>query len=91
MRYEETLPQQTALYLNTLVITELNHKFIFSRNTLIFSTASSLVAFTVWVAPRVLAFWSFSSRTSTAMISEAPKAFAICKQLQGWSYEDTLT
>jgi hypothetical protein len=45
----------------------------------------------VWVAPSVLAFWSFSSTTSTAIISEAPNALAICKQLQRWSYENTPT
>lgn len=34
------------------------------------------------MAPKILAFCSFSSWTSTAIISEAPNALAICKQLE---------
>jgi len=66
----------------------INQWFIFTNkrswinHTLILSTASSLAALTIWVAPSVLAFCNLSSWTSTAMISEAPKALAICKQLK---------
>ena len=48
--------------------------YLYHFNSILFA------AFTVWVAPCVLALWSFSSVTSTAMTSEAPKAFAICKE-----------
>ena len=34
------------------------------------------------VIPNVFAFCSFSSRTSTSIIFEAPNALAICKQLE---------
>ena len=41
-------------------------------------TASTFVEFTTSVAPILLAASSLSSRTSTAMICEAPNALAIC-------------
>lgn len=43
---------------------------------------SSFAEFIVWVAPSAFAFCSFSSWISTAIISEAPNALAICKQLE---------
>lgn len=69
----------------------LNNNLENKARTLIRSIGSSFIAFIVSVAPKILAFCSFSSWTSTAIISEAPNALAICKQLEHFSGYDYAT